>query len=306
MRQATKADKEAILNFWTVCFGADMRYQNILTANDYPLKNTFVLEDGKEIVSIMTLLPAEWHGKGETRKGSYVYGVATLPKHRGKGYSRKLMKEALEMLNKEGQDFAVLYPAEEELQNFYAMQGFEHCGAQLELEVDEEVQEQWLDAVDEYSDAGWELEPVESGNEYAELRHALLEKSCGGKGEGYFTFSADHYAYNHNEAGYYGGGLCKISVNGEAVAVAGLWPSGGSSPWEKGKVIIKELLCAEEHRAGALSILAEFAGGKTLYLGVPVWEALENSERVNFGMIKWLKECKKLELKDSYLSLVVD
>ena len=38
MRLANKSDKEAILNFWTVCFGADMRYQNILTATDYPLK----------------------------------------------------------------------------------------------------------------------------------------------------------------------------------------------------------------------------------------------------------------------------
>ena len=76
MRLANKSDKEAILNFWTVCFGADMRYQNILTATDYPLKNTYVLEDGKEIVSIMTLLPAQWQGKGEIRKGSYVYGVA--------------------------------------------------------------------------------------------------------------------------------------------------------------------------------------------------------------------------------------
>lgn len=306
MRLANKSDKEAILNFWTVCFGADMRYQNILTATDYPLKNTYVLEDGKEIVSIMTLLPAQWQGKGEIRKGSYVYGVATLPKHRGKGYSRKLMKEALEMLTADGQDFAVLYPAEESLQEFYAQQGFVHCGKQLELEVSEEQQEQWLDTVDEYTDKGWELESIESGKEYEEIRHALLAKSCGDKGEGYFTFSADHYAYNHNEAGYYGGGLCKICVDGEPVAIAGMWPSGGNSPWEKGKVIIKELLCAEEHREGALAILSEFAGDKSLYLGLPAWETMEGAEEVPFGMIRWLKECRKVEMSDSYLSLVVD
>ena len=32
MRHANKQDKDAILNIWTQCFGADMRYQNILTA----------------------------------------------------------------------------------------------------------------------------------------------------------------------------------------------------------------------------------------------------------------------------------
>ena len=112
MRHANKQDKDAILNIWTQCFGADMRYQNILTANNYPLEETYVLEQGNQVVSILTLLPVEWHGKGETRKGRYVYGVATLPQYRGKGYSTKLMKEALSMLKEQGEDFAVLYPAE--------------------------------------------------------------------------------------------------------------------------------------------------------------------------------------------------
>ena len=307
MRHANKQDKDAILNIWTQCFGADMRYQNILTANNYPLEDTFVLEVNDQIVSILTLLPIQWQGKGEVRKGRYVYGVATLPQYRGKGYSTKLMKEALGMLKEQGEDFAVLYPAEESLQTFYAKQGFVPCGAQLECDVDEEQQEAWLDAVDDYTDAGWELEPIESGKEYEELRHLFLEQDCGKQsGDGYFTWTAEHYAYNHNEAGYYGGGLCKICVDGEPVAIAGMWPSGGNSPWEKGKVIIKELLCAEEHREGALAILSEFAGDKSLYLGLPAWETMEGADEVPFGMIRWLKECRKVEMSDSYLSLVVD
>ena len=113
MRHANKQDKDAVLNIWTQCFGADMRYQNILTANNYPLEDTFVLEVNDQVVSILTLLPIQWQGKCEVRKGRYVYGVATLPQYRGKGYSSKLMKEALSMLKEQGEDFAVLYPAEE-------------------------------------------------------------------------------------------------------------------------------------------------------------------------------------------------
>lgn len=309
MRQANKQDKDAILNIWSQCFGADMRYQNILTANDYPLKDTYVLEIHNNIVSVLTLLPIQWQNadRSEVRKGSYVYGVATLPQYRGKGHSTKLMKEALSMLKEQGQDFAVLYPAEEGLQDFYVKQDFVPCASQLELEVDEETQELWLDAVDEYNDAGWELEPIESGEEYEAIRHALLAKDCKAhNGEGYFTWTADHYAYNHSEAGYYGGGLCKICVDGEPVAIAGCWPSGGNSPWEQGSVILKEFLCDEEHRDGALSVLAEFAGGKSMMLCAPAWEQAEGAEKVPFGMIHWLKECAKVEMNDSYLALVVD
>ncbi len=308
MRQATKTDKDAILNIWSQCFGADMRYQNILTANDYPLKDTYVLEVGKQVVSILTLLPTTWSNGTEERKGIYVYGVATLPQYRGKGYSTQLMNEALEMLKAKGDvDFAVLYPAEEELQDFYGKQGFVHCGTQIEVEVDEELQEQWLDAVDDFTDAGWELEPIDSGKEYAELRHELLKKSCAdNNGEGYFLWTADHYAFNHNDAGYYGGGLCKISIDGEAVAVAGCWPMGGNNPWEGGRVFIKELFCAEEHKQGVLSVLAEFAGGKSMIMNLPAWDKSAEGEKVNFGMIKWLNESAKVDMKDSYLALVMD
>lgn len=307
MRQANKKDKESLLNIWSQCFGADMRYQNILTAMDYPLKDTYVHEQNGQVVSSLTLLPVEWTNGSESRKGTYIYGVATLPQYRGKGYSTQLMKQALALLKEQGSDFAVLYPAEESLQEFYGKQGFETCGAQLEVAVDEEVQEQWLDAVDDYTDAGWELEPIDSGSEYAELRHTFLAENCAANsGEGYFCWSADHYAFNHNDAGYYGGGLCKISVDGEPVALAGCWPMGGNNPWEQGKVCIKELLCKEEHKAGALSILAEFAGGKSMLLCHPAWEQAEGADKVNFGMIRWLNEDKKVPMKESYLALVAD
>ncbi len=307
MRLATKADKEAILNIWTVCFGADQRYQNILTANDYSLKDTYVLEVNKEIASILTVLPVDFCGQGETRRGSYLYGVATLPKFRGNGYSSKLMKEVLDKLSQEGSDFALLYPAEEGLQSFYAAQGFVPCGTQWDMEVSEEQQEAWLEKVDDYTDSGYELEPVGSGKEYGQLRHGLLEASCAAnKGEGYFLWSPEHYAFNHNEAGYYGGGLCKISKDGEAVAIAGCWPSGNNSPWERGKIIVKEFFAQEEHKEAALAILAEFAGSKALWLSQPAWEAADGGEKVPFGMIRWLKECKKLDLSDSYLALVLD
>ena len=308
MRKAVKADKESILNIWAQCFAADSKYQGILSAMDYPLVDTYVHEANGQVVSILTLLPIEWKGNGEVRKGHYVYGVGTLPQYRGKGYSTLLMKQVLAEIKEQGSDFAVLYPADESLQEFYKNQGFVSCGKQLEIAVDEEVQENWLDNADDFSDADWELQPIESGREYQELRDNFLAKSCKSN-DGYFSWTADHYAFNHNEAAYSNGGLCKITQNDEAKALAACWVQDGNG-WEQGKIIVKEMLFAEdEAKDAALSMLAEFAGGKSLVLCQPAWEK-ENSlgeiEEVNFGMINWLNQDRKVDFSESYLALVLD
>ena len=71
-------------------------------------------------------------------------------------------------------------------------------------------------------------------------------------------------------------------------------------------MILKEFLCADEHREGALSILAEFAGSKSMVLCAPAWDKNVSGDKAAFGMVHWLKECAKVEMGDSYLALVVD
>ena len=312
LRLAKKQDREALLHLWSQCFGADQNYQNQLIAKDYPLRETWVLDIHNQVLAAVTVLPVGWQGRdGSSRQGAYLYGLGTLPQYRGKGHSHQLMEGVLAQLKEQGKDFALLCPAEESLWDFYAQQGFSPCGQVLEWAVAPEQQEQWLDLADEYCDKGWELEPLEDGEDYAALRHQLLTQDCQELlGEGFFDWGAEHCEWNHREAGTYGGGLCRIVAGDEPVAVAGFWPQEPKDPWqqEQGQVVVKELLCSPGQEEGCLALLAEFAGEKSLLLCMPSWQQRRYNEGTveTCGMIHWLSEERKLPLEESYLSLILD
>ena len=55
---------------------------------------------------------------------AYIYGVATLKSHRGRGLARQLMAETHEILRKQGYSGAVLVPEEAHLFDFYRKLGY--------------------------------------------------------------------------------------------------------------------------------------------------------------------------------------
>lgn len=58
-------------------------------------------------------------------KIAYVYGVATLKSHRGKGFAGQLLKQTHEILKIRGYSGAILVPREESLFDFYRSFGYE-------------------------------------------------------------------------------------------------------------------------------------------------------------------------------------
>ena len=57
--------------------------------------------------------------------GAYIYGVATLPEHRGNSYSRALLNKAIAYSAEMGFDYIVVKPADESLFEFYRRAGFD-------------------------------------------------------------------------------------------------------------------------------------------------------------------------------------
>lgn len=55
---------------------------------------------------------------------SYIFGAMTHPSYRGRGFMKKLMKEALEYSRNRGDDLCVLIPADKSLYFFYGNLGF--------------------------------------------------------------------------------------------------------------------------------------------------------------------------------------
>ena len=61
----------------------------------------------------------------EGRKLAYIYGVATLKSHQGKGLAGRLLRETHEILKVQGYAGAILVPAGESLFDFYQKFGYE-------------------------------------------------------------------------------------------------------------------------------------------------------------------------------------
>lgn len=110
--------REDIARVWEEAFGDAKEdvYAYLNTVLDYVL----IFEEESRVCGILTLLPARI-GK---KQGRYVYAVATLKKHRGRGISTALLDYAKEYIRRQGEEFLVLVPQNDELFEFYKKRGF--------------------------------------------------------------------------------------------------------------------------------------------------------------------------------------
>jgi Acetyltransferases len=144
----SEADILALSNIWRVCFTGDLSYIDsfINSCLSYTV-SWFLLSENKP-VSLLSLIPSyallplsedqnefpkilniqstpQIAHSSKLSRGAYIYGVATLPEHRGNSYSRMLLNKALDHSRETGLDYIIVKPAEESLFDFYNKVGFE-------------------------------------------------------------------------------------------------------------------------------------------------------------------------------------
>lgn len=105
---------------------------------------------------------------------AYVYGVATLKNHRGKGLATQLMKETHEILRNRGYSGVILVPEKESLFDFYRKLGF--CAATTVAEF-----------TCQPAGAPLPLRQIDA-SEYAQLRNKLLPPGGVVQSEAALTF----------------------------------------------------------------------------------------------------------------------
>lgn len=111
-------DKEKIMELWHNVFG-DNKEDIEKFLNCYS-KDIIIYEKNNTIISMLTMLSVSMGNK----KGRYIYAVATDSEYRGRGYATQLLKYAEDYIKKQGEEFAVLVPAEKELFGFYEKLGY--------------------------------------------------------------------------------------------------------------------------------------------------------------------------------------
>ena len=113
IRTAQIEDVEELKTIWSQIFGdEDELIENFFALFDEV--DSLVYEEDGRIVSMLYMINTDTSG--------YLYGLATLPEYRGRGYMRKLLEYALNEAYEA--ECIFLMPAEKSLDKYYDIFGF--------------------------------------------------------------------------------------------------------------------------------------------------------------------------------------
>jgi ribosomal protein S18 acetylase RimI-like enzyme len=126
VREASIRDWESIAKIWRACFTDDEDYIYKYLNHCLPYTNTWVLgEENGDIYSCASVIPSFIILGGKKIYGGYLYGVGTLPDHRGKSYSRIITEKIVDYHKTKGYSYLLVKPATIGLFDLYKRLGFD-------------------------------------------------------------------------------------------------------------------------------------------------------------------------------------
>ena len=124
---ATK--KEECARLWKEVFGDSDEFISSFMEYFYVEDNMLYITENGKISSMLHIIPFEHNGS----KVAYMYAVATECHARGKGYAKKLIRQAIEKAKSEGYKAIFTLPADAGLSEFYSQFGFKgKCPVEFE------------------------------------------------------------------------------------------------------------------------------------------------------------------------------
>lgn len=288
---AKKSQYPALQAMWSRCFDDGAQYPAFLFRNLLYTRNILVYNtDGGTPVGMLCYAPFDLQGPAACCRACYIFGVATLPEHRGKGISTQLLEGAHRLLAKSGVAASVLVPASQSLFDFYGRRGYAAAFS---------IRKQRFPAADR-APTGENCVLIPAALEgLADLRAGVF-----GGSRMFVRWGEDYLRYIDRECRFLGGEVLKIAVNGErgyAVCYRGT-----------GDVLVKELALSPQNLETALYALHRRFAAKsyTLYLPVDFPLAADNPV-LPFGMVRWYDRKKQNMLeacagKEPYLAHVLD
>ena len=115
-------DELACKVLWQATFGDQEQFIDSFLIRYYARHRMLTVECEGHTAAMLHLLPFET----ELGRTTYIYGVATSPEFRGRGFASQLMREAMQQIEARGDAAAFLIPTpgEEWLRDFYGRFGF--------------------------------------------------------------------------------------------------------------------------------------------------------------------------------------
>ncbi len=110
-------------SLWRSVFGDDDEFIDHFLSRYYNHDRMIHLNDADDkLTAMLHIIPMT---TPEGYKVAYIYGVATHPDYRNRGYASKLIEMTLKQIANENYDYATLIPSSESLFDFYARFGFQ-------------------------------------------------------------------------------------------------------------------------------------------------------------------------------------
>lgn len=125
-------DLYQIKKIWLKCFNDPESYFDAFLVRFYSPEYMITYKVNNKIVSVSYVVPCT----GVMGNAAYLFGLATLPEHRGKGYASTVVREILELCKKKNFDVVIQIPAKESLKNFYSKLGFIDANIHLSFTSD--------------------------------------------------------------------------------------------------------------------------------------------------------------------------
>lgn len=270
-------------SIWIKCFEDDRQYTDYIFGQLIDLSNVLIYTDGEDNpIAMMLIEPFELVTKLGDFRAAYIYGVATLPEHQGKGLSTALLDEAHVRLSEDGFSLSALVPASQSLTQFYGKRGYEPAFDIQMLEL-----------------SGHQI-PL--GDSSCVLKSAKLEELSQLRDEVYKNCTM--YAKWNTHYLKYIGSECKM-LGGEVVAIYNeaetAKPTGYAVCYRsENHFVIKELAIAEKYVTSAIqSIHARFCLDKyTVYLPSDSLTELDGVKKLlPFAMVRWYDKEKQIQMQ---------
>ncbi len=118
--KADFSDIPKLKKLWIDCFSENAKAVDLFFASNSEYLSMYCSKWNEKIVSALYLV----HGSINGKKAHYLCGAATLPEYRRRGIMGKLIEYALNDAKKNGDVYSTLFPANEQLYEFYSRFGY--------------------------------------------------------------------------------------------------------------------------------------------------------------------------------------
>ncbi len=127
IRLATDDDRAVLTDIWKNSFNDDEKTISAFFEKSKGLYTCIIGRYNTEPVAAMYIFDCEYKSSDRTCKAAYLYALATLPQHRGRGVMTELIECATVFLKEKGYEFLFLSPSDESIVGFYEKCGFSPC-----------------------------------------------------------------------------------------------------------------------------------------------------------------------------------